>query len=145
MKGFIAGVINPALLLLDLPNWQLAAGQPLDVNTYKLANISTEGAIRLRYKQVLKRWPNLSQIAGEDHKYFVKEMARVLDLIQRIRTKTASPFSYTKVSEFALSGSVAEMKAAAAIESSRKSKWDYQIFQSNLNSYSDLLAEIKDI
>jgi len=145
IKGFIAKVIHPALLLFDLPNWQLVAGQPVDIPSFKLAGITVKDAIRLRVDETSRRWPDLSHISELDHTYFVKEVARILDLMQQLRTKTRTPFSYTKITECARNGDETERQVATSIASSRASGWDYDIFCSNLSYYVNFIAKVRDI
>ncbi len=92
IKGFITRYIAPALLLFDLPNWELVAGTAIHKEEFGLGNVNINDLIKIRLKQIEWKMETLNE-EPDNYIYLLKAIARLCHLIQSPMEK----FSYSNL------------------------------------------------
>jgi predicted nucleotidyltransferase len=134
IKAPLSTVIYPPLLLLEMPRWLYVVGKKFTNHDFKIQPPTFAEAINIRLSRIRKEgWDTVSNIEGAKHMYFIKGVARLIDLLQKNRGLKDLPFSYSKIfKESKDSKNEIEKEAALAIEESKKSNWDYRTFSRNI-------------
>lgn len=126
VKSFVASVINPQTLLLDLPNWELVAGKSFKPSDFSLAQPSYKEAINLALDKFIGfKWLKVSEIPEGQHLQLLKTLARIIDYQQKDRGNPPGVFSYSTILARASSK---EKEIAEAIFENKKNNWDYLVF-----------------
>ncbi len=113
IKSFLARVIDPACLLLDLPYWELVAGNNFSQKDFKLKVPSFKEAISQHVKKFEGfGWLDVSKIPEKQHKQLMKTCARIIDLEQQERGVESDPFSYSKIYRNSVDGQEKEITKA---------------------------------
>lgn len=141
IKAPLPTVIYPPLLLLEMPRWLYVIGKKFTNHDFKIQPPTFAEAINIRLSRIKKEgWHIVSNIEKEKHMYFIKGVARLIDLCQKDRGAEDLPFSYSKVfKESKNSGSELEKEVALAIEESKKSNWEYNIFSKNILTFQKFI------
>jgi len=124
VRAFLSSVIEPQILLSELPDWELVIGTPFTQKDFKLP-IAT-------YKELIKfNWTIISKIGEGSGKHLnlLKTLVRYIDYKQKERGIINHPFSYLSVLEYAEEGE--EKDIMKIIIDIKKNKWDYEMFQKN--------------
>lgn len=134
VKAPLASVIYPPLLLLEMPRWLYIIGDKFTNRDFKIQPPTFREAINIRLSRIKKEgWDIVKNIEEAKHMYFVKGVARLMDLCQKNRGVKDLPFSYSKIfKESEISGDQMEKDIANAISESKKSGWDYKVFSKNI-------------
>jgi predicted nucleotidyltransferase len=143
-KAPLASVIDPRLLLLEMPNWDCVVGKNLTNQDFTLKPPSFAEAIKIHLAQIKEKgWDKVSLILHDKHMYFIKTLCRIVDLLQKERGDQ-SPFSYSKIARVAgVSGSNLEKETIATILEVRRNNWDYQTFLTNELIFQKFLDSLK--
>lgn len=95
IKGGLCAVIDPRLLLLDFPHWKRVAGKSFKARDFRLKKPSYKQAIDLHLQNINRRqWRDVSKVSPFERMYFIKEIARLIHVIQLKRLSENTPFSY---------------------------------------------------
>ncbi len=143
-KAPLASVIDPRLLLLEMPNWYYVVGKNLTNQDFTLKPPSFAEAIKIHLAQIKEKgWDEVSLIPHDKHMYFIKTLCRIIDLLQKERGER-SLFSYSKIARVAgVSGSDLEKETVVAILEVKRNNWDYQTFLTNEHIFQRFLDSLK--
>ncbi len=141
VKGNLASFIHPQLLLLDFPYWKYVAGKDFSRSDFKLIDIDTAGAIKIRLNHLVKiEDGSFKTSPGNKHILFLKVLARIIFHLQQDRG-LAGPFSYNSIS---FNSNIEEKAAAEAILECKRSKWSEAVFKDNENLYKNYINILRD-
>jgi len=133
-KGFLASVISPKSLILDLPNWEHVAGKQFIQSDF----VSTLPTYR---EAILSEVPELRRHVNEDdYEYLVKKLAQIVDLCQRERGKKGL-FLYSNLEYFSR-GFPIEEKVVEAILEIRKNNYNSEVIRKHKNSIQEFVNYI---
>ena len=142
IKAFLASVIEPQILLSDLPDWELVIGTAFTQKDFKLpiASYKELQEIEIRKFIIKFNWTVVSKVGegGGKHLNLLKTIVRYIYYKQKERGLINQSFSYLTVMESSLEGD--EKEVMTIFMEIRKNKWDYAMFQKN----SEVLQKFVD-
>jgi hypothetical protein len=142
-KGNLGSILigHPALLLLDLPTWHWVCGTRFQQKDFLLPVPPYREAITLRYAAAQNRWPNIDAVKYESVEFYLKQILRIIHLLQLERAKAPyQAFSYSGIRERA-KGMPEEALTQASLEI-RAAGWDFNMFMKYKPLYADTLKGI---
>lgn len=132
VQAFLASVIEPQILLSDLPDWELVIGTSFIQKDFKLPIPTYKELQEMEIRKITKfNWAVVSKVGegGGKHLNLLKTIVRFIYYKQKERGLIKQPFSYLTVMESALEGD--EKEIMEIFMNIRKNKWDYLMFQKN--------------
>lgn len=98
IRSGLSGVIDPRLLLLDFPYWKHVAGKRLKVKDFSLKKPNYKQATDIHLQNIKRRqWQDVSKVSPFERIYFIKEIARLIHVVQLNRVSNKAPFSYIDI------------------------------------------------
>ena len=139
-RAFLSSVITPQLLLLDLPCWELAAGNPFTQKDFKLSVPSFGDAIKLHVESLHKfQWTVVKDIPENRQGQFLKEVARIIDVQQKMQG-IEYPFSYSNILENSKEG--VDRDITEALIECKRSKWDSSVFKKYVTLFQEYVDSL---
>ncbi|MDO8571395.1 MAG: hypothetical protein Q7R79_01835 [bacterium] len=140
IKAGVASVIYPKLLLLDLPNWFHVAGRQFTQKDFQVSVPTYDEAISVELLRIKNdHWETVEDIPEDKRKYFIKKLARIVDLIQKQRGNK-EVFSYSKiVKESQNATTPLEQMIARAVVANRNSSWDSDVFRQSTPLFQEFI------
>lgn len=133
IKSFVASVISPKALLLDLPNWEYVVGKKFMLKDFPARNfdepIVDELALIKR-----RKWDKVADIPEKEQEYFIKKLIQLLYLMDQA-AHGPKPFSYD------ILRNIKEPIAAALLEC-KASKYDKTVFKKNVPEFQKFVDQI---
>lgn len=130
IKGFLASVIDPRALLLDLPHWELVSGTSYITSDFTLLLPTYQEVIDLHVKKFKDfGWLEVIKIPEGQHIHLMKTLARIIDYQQKDRENQEKAFSYSSLLEHTTKE---EQRIVEIILANKKSHWDYSLFHKSV-------------
>ena len=140
IKSFVASVIDPRTLLLDLSNWELVAGRPFKPSDFSLSQPSYNEAINLTLDKFKGfGWLKVAEIPEGQHLQLLKTLARIIDYQQKDRGSSPGVFSYLTILARA---NATEKRIVEAILENKRSNWDYLMFVKYAPLFQEYVSQL---